>query len=417
MPDRTYARWKHALAGNKLDLGVRGDPPAGYYRKSIGPAKDNPGVPRWEAFAVFPDGDGLKLVRSIFTPAELTDLGLIDEYFAGDVYPVPYVVYQAVAERGEPWPEIYTTRIPTSQLQRGVFWSEQWAREHLALKAATTVKRTAPVDVARKEIEDGARPKEGRFRLPESASLPDGAEIEVQNGESGETVIEPNPRATMGHNEPPASETLSASLDALVAEYMAYLEKIEGGVPKTQAEADQIANYAERFQTIRQTALGHYDVEKAPHEEALKKVRELWFPLRDKAINARKAALDLTDIFIAAEKKRRAEEAKAAEDAKKKAEAAARAANPTKAPDPTPAPRPRAPDPIRVGSTGRRVSQREVTSWIVEDPKAFGAYLLAMPQVPPDLIEVMTKIAGRQKLANVSPVPPGIKVETTTRSH
>jgi len=120
-----FARWRHALAGNPMDFGERGDPASGYYR--------NPTSKGMEAICIFRDGAQVQCIRNIFGDGSKMTADEIDELFGQcGRYPISYDLYTAVAENGEPWPEIHTTVLRTKDIKAGVAWTESWARARLA---------------------------------------------------------------------------------------------------------------------------------------------------------------------------------------------------------------------------------------------------------------------------------------------
>lgn len=348
-PDDPWFRWQAALRGERLDLGERGNPPWGYFRF---PLSDG----RQEAVAVWRDGDGeLQCLRSIFGSGEGMTAMQIDDLFANEHYAVPVAVFEAVIDRGEPWPELYTTRLRTKDIASGVCWSEAWSRAQLAANVET-------------------------------------------HDENG------NPRAIIGGNNPPSdltpSQALAARIEAVAQALKGFLDGI-GGAPRTKAEADAIANYASAFKEKSNEATAAHKVEKQPHLDAGRECDGLWFPVRDKAEACRKRALSIADAWITAEKGRLAEEArKANEAARKTAEANARVSG-----EPVEAIREVEPEPIKLG-TGRTVSQRTRKVWQVSDLGAFVAYLVTLDPPPPALVEACETIAQRMGAAGVN--VPGI---------
>jgi hypothetical protein len=287
----------------------------------------------------------------------------IDEMFAGEHYAIPYDLYVAVTERGEPWPELYTTRLRTKDIAAGVVWTEDWARAHLASNVET-------------------------------------------HDEAG------NPRAVIGDNEPPPdllpSQALAARIDALANALAGFLAPL-GGAPKTKAEADTVANYATKFKELANEATATHKVEKEPHLVAGRAVDAEWFPVRDKADACRKKALGIADAWINAEKARLAEEArKANEAARREAERAAAMSGETPVPV-----QEVAPAPVKIG-TGRTVSQRTRKVWTITDLPAFVAYLLAMEKPPADFVATCETLATRLGIAGVK--PPGVEMEERSAS-
>lgn len=349
-----YDRWQQALAGEKLDLGERGDPPCGYFRRSAGRG-------RWEAFAVFrDDGDVLCCARNLFGNGDGMTVGEIDEMFMGDVYAVPYDVYVAVAESGADWPPIYTTRLTTAQIKSGTVWTPAIGQ--------------AIIDARQMD-----------------APLQDAAD---------------NPRAVSGNNNPPEELPIERQfadrINNAATRVKEWLASI-GGIPRTKEEADKVAEYATKFGQLHSDAETAFKAEKEPWLKGGREVDAKW-RFRDEAMALRKTYLGIADKWISAEKARLAAEAKKAHDeavaaAKREADALG---------EPVAEIAPPKPPKVTLGNT-KTVSQRERKVWIVKDLPAFVGYLLKLDNVPPDLVETCEKIAHRLGSAGVN--APGIEQE------
>lgn len=347
--ENPWSRWEAALRGEKLDLGERGNPPWGYFRF---PQRDG----RQEAVAVWRDEAGeLQCSRNIYGSGEGMTAMQIDEMFASEHYAIPVAVFDSVV-CGDPWPEVYTTRLRTKDITDGVCWSVEWSRAQLA------------------------------------------ANVETHDEEG-------NPRAVIGGNNPPPDElppflALRARVDAIGEALKGFLAKI-GGAPRTKAEADAVANYATAFKDRANEATAAHKVEKQPHLDAGRVIDNAWFPVRDHAEACRKKALAIADVWITAEKGRLAEEARKANETARKE--AARVAELT---GDAPAPVAEvAPEPVKLG-TGRAVSQRTRKVWAVSDAPAFVAYLLTLKPTPPVLADALETLAQRMGTAGVA--APGI---------
>jgi hypothetical protein len=356
--DDQWSAWRAALAGAKLDLGARGETPSGYYRfkpwKGKSPQEQEV-VAIWRDQAEDGSLGDIQCWRSVGYGPTMSALR-IDELFTWDHCAIPAEIYQAVTERGEPWPEIYTTWLPTKDIVAGVVWTEAWARKFLSQNPET-------------HDEDG------------------------------------NPRAVIGDNGPPEEltppEALAKRVKGLDEQLAAFLKSI-GGAPKDKAQADTVANYATHFKNLSNEATAAHKVEKAAPLEACRVIDSTWFPVRDSAEAARKKALAIADVWINAERAARQEEAR-------KANEAARAAAVRQAAISGDAPAPVAEvkvEPIKIG-TGRSVSQKTRKVAVITDLAAFLAYLAAMAAPPPDLIDLCEKLAGRLLAANVR--APGIE--------
>lgn len=337
-----YDTWRHALAGHRLDFGQKGQPPSGFYRHIT-----RRGI---EAVAIWRLADGtIKCKRSIFGNGVKMDADQIDELLAScGHYPISYELWEDVTKHGKPWPPEYGTRLTVQEIKDGVPWT----------------------------------PELGRAKL--------GIDVE-------------NPGAVAGHNNPPeeitADQELGQRIMAAESSIVAWLEEI-GGAPRDNAEADKLANYAAKFADFKTSAESQHKAEKEPHLIAGRMVDAKWFPWRDKAAALRKRVLQIAQQWLDAETERRQEEArKANEEARR---LAAEQAGPG-APAP-PIEEVKA-EPVKIGNL-RTVSTRTRTIWRVTDPATYAAYLCRMKTVPPDLLEVLGKIANRQGAAGVN--PPGV---------
>lgn len=354
-----YQRWRDALAGKPLDLGARGDPPCGFFRFPIAKGEH---AGEQEAVAIYRETDGeLACIRNIFGDGSGMTAMQIDEMFTGEHYAIPHELYAAVTEAGEPWPELYTTRLRTKDITDGIVWSEKWSRARLAADPET-------------------------------------------HDEEG------NPRAVAGGNGPPEDlspdQALIARIEAVGKQLSAWLLTIEGA-PKTQAEADMLGNYANKFKDFENAAVLAHKSEKAPHLEACRIVDSKWFgPVKDKAVALRTKALDLIRQFTKAEDAKRAEAARAANEVARKA--AERAAKTGDAPV-----EPIAeivPEKAKVGTL--RGSQRNAPVWTVTDLSKFVVYCAALTNPPPDLVDACEKIARKFGPAGVQ--APGMELRERT---
>ena len=130
-----------------------------------------------------------------------------------------------------------------------------------------------------------------------------------------------------------------------------------------------------------------------------------WFVSRDNAETSRKNCLRTAQDWMDAENARLGVEA-----ARANAEAEASAARAAKQYDaPVSAPPPVEPDRVTGIGNMRTVATRTRTIWTVTDPRAYGAYLLAMKEIPPDLLTTLTTLADRQGKAGVE--MPGVTKE------
>ena len=346
-----WAAWRHALAGNRLDFGPKGEPPSGFYRQAT-----RQGI---EAIAIWRDGEGaIHCRRSIFGNGAKMGADEIDELLATcGHYPISHDLYMAVTKEGKEWPPEYATTLTAQEIKNCVPWT----------------------------------PELGRAKI--------GKDIEPAE----------NPRAVAGGNNPPKDLTpdqnLAGQVNVMEAAVADWLKSI-GGEPRNKAEADTLGNYAVKFADFKTTAEAAHKVEKEPHLIAGREVDAKWFAIRDRAAAVRKRCLDIVGKWIKTEQTKRAEEARKANE-----EAARLRAEQAKTADVAPpAVEEVKPEPVKVG-TARSLSQRERQTWVVTDPAAYAAFLCKMETIPPDLTEVLNKIARRQGAAGITQIP-GVTKQT-----
>jgi hypothetical protein len=204
-----------------------------------------------------------------------------------------------------------------------------------------------------------------------------------------------NPREVIGGNHPPEDLTPDQALakrildlDSLVDKW---LSKIRG-TPTTQAEAEVLANYANKFKDFENEAVSAHKIEKEPHLKAGRAVDAKWFgPIRDKAATSRQKIISLIRAFESAEDAKRAEAARVVNElARKAAETQARTSDTLVEPVSDILPEKAKVTTLRGGGGGRRQAAKLVT-----DPKLFLEFCLSLQTVPPELVEAMEKIARR----------------------
>lgn len=350
-----WDRWRAALAGEKIDLGARGDMCSGYFRLRPWKGKS---PQEQEVVAIWRDegSDEVQCWRSIGKPA--TTALEIDAIFEGnDFAAIPAELYASVVERGEPWPEIYTTWLPTKDITAGVVWTEAWARKFLAQNPET-------------------------------------------HDEQG------NPRAVIGDNGAPEDlsppEALAKRIVDLGALLGAWLDKV-GGKPKTQADAEILAPYANRFKDLANEATNAHRIEKEPHLKAGRDVDAKWFaPVRDKADDERKRVLVLLKEFTDGEDRRKADERRAAQAQ----QAAAVETHAKRADEPAPIVAPPA-EPEKTKIAGLRGGLKSGPTFAVVDLGKIAAYFATLNPPPPDFVSVCEKIA--HKLGINGLVAPGVE--------
>jgi hypothetical protein len=113
-----YASWRAALDGKKLDMGAKGEPPSGYFRRNAG----NKG---WELFAVWRSNGVLCCERNMFGDGASMDADQIDQLFASEVY-------TAVVHEGAPLPIEHTARLSLKEIKAGAGMTAEVGRAKTA---------------------------------------------------------------------------------------------------------------------------------------------------------------------------------------------------------------------------------------------------------------------------------------------
>ena len=371
--DTEYERWQAALAGGKLDLGVRGDPPSGFFR--LKPWRgDAPGTQR--TLALWRAGDDFMVERNFKAFAKPVTAMEADELFSSpDIVAITYELYEEV-RAGAPWPEIHTTYLRTKDIAAGVHWTAEWSQAQLDAQA-----RVAPT------------------------------KVDPQASDN-------NPRIVIGGNNPPEeitdlpapvkpltlSEQVAAKLK-VEGELLAGLLKAWGGKPTNKAQADQVADAASVFMAISKEAAANHETAKAPHLEAGRKVDAEWFPIRDGAKKYREKALGIADAYISEAHAKALADAEEAHKQRKMEAIKQAVENKTPVPEAERAP---PPEPVKLG-TVRTVSQRSKKNYVVTDRPKFVAYLMALEKQPDDFVESLGKIASR--LGAMGLAIPGVELE------
>lgn len=345
MIDPQFNYWRAAVAGAVIDT-EKGNPRSGYYRSQSGD----------EVIGIWTDTDGvLQCERSKFDGSKM-DAAEIDELFGWVCrYPIPYKLFEAVIYRREPLPPEYRTRLTLKEIQDGVAWTPELGRQKLGMGSADLVEE-APA------IGDNNPPQ-----------------------------------------ELPPHELFAARIEAAGKRMRDFLGSI-GGKPKTQTEADKLADYGTRFTSLYKEADEKFKAEKKPFIDGGREVDARW-RFREKATEFSQICKHLADQWRLGEEARLAEEAN-----RRHAEQQRVADNEADALGEPPLPIP-APEPPKVSvGTARSLQGRNRPVWKVTDAKAFTAYLLGLEPPPADFLEALDKIAHR---IGQSGVPaPGITKET-----
>lgn len=386
--DEEYARWQTALAGGKLDLRERGDPPSGFFRCKPWRG-DAEGTQR--TIALWRAGDDFMVEKDFKAARTMTAMEADDLFSSPDIVAITYELYEAV-RGGQPWPEVHTTYVRTKDLST-VHWTVEWSQAQLDAKA-----RLAPTKVD-----------------PQPEAVREPAGIERRRSEAAEASD--NPRAVIGGNNPPEtvtpetpakpltlSEAVAAKLK-VEGELLAGLLKTWGGKPTNKAQADQVADAASVFMAISKEANANRETAKAPHIAAGEAVDAEWVPIRDGAKKYREKALDIANTFINEANAKALSDAEAAHKERKMEAIKQAVENKTPVPEVAPV---AAPEPIKLG-TVRTVSQRGKKTYLVTDRPKFVAYLMALEKQPDDFVEVLGKIASR--LGAMGLAIPGVELE------
>lgn len=221
-----------------------------------------------------------------------------------------------------------------------------------------------------------------------------------------------NPKAVMGDNATKGDPAEDLRLELAGEKELAtsFLTK----PISSQEEADKIAVWSKRVTELRARGDAAHKAEKAPHLEAGRAVDER-YRWRDEAdALVKKLKAHLTPWLQKLQQEEAARAQKAAEEARRlKEQADALAAN---EPDDEAAEQAqaaaleaaRAAQPIRTGAgrTGAKVALRTVTEVVITDPLALAAFYAGMQPPPPDLTEVLLKLARRNISSGVT--PPGV---------
>lgn len=127
----------------------------------------------------------------------------------------------------------------------------------------------------------------------------------------------------LGHNQPPAFDAFSLSLDDA---YDTAKDFLDGSPIENQGQADSIGRIVGEVKRIKKDADAARAEEKRPHDEAGKAVQAKWKPLLERAETIITAAQKpLTDYLNKLAEEQREAEIKAREEAAAKAQEAAQA--------------------------------------------------------------------------------------------
>ena len=186
---------------------------------------------------------------------------------------------------------------------------------------------------------------------------------------------------------------MTEEVSALGAQVKVWLDGI-GGKPRDKAEADIAADFKTKFAALEKKADKARVDEKQPHLDAGREVDDRWRRPISNAKASKEKCGTIAQDWRNAENARR--EAAAAIANKEAADAAAKASQQYDAKIDPPAPV----QAERVGTVGniRAVGERTNTRWQVDDPRVYGAHLLAQEgELPAEMIEALGVIARRRQ--------------------
>jgi hypothetical protein len=244
----------------------------------------------------------------------------------------------------------------------------------------------------------------------------------VETGVWPEDAAPEEPEADASAPEQTPDEALDAELAKQRKAAREWLTKL-GHKPATQEEADKAANFGTEFGAIETKAEKARKAEKEPHLEAGRKIDAKWNAIKDPAAVAKTWAKGLSDDFIKAEAARREEAARIENErlAKEHAEAVAKAQReaeeaaaslpigcdlpPIELP-PAPAPVV-APEPVKVGTGGRRQSLVKREVWEISDARALLTFLAPRNNLPQVFLEEARKFGETLAAAGIE--VPGMK--------
>jgi hypothetical protein len=193
-----------------------------------------------------------------------------------------------------------------------------------------------------------------------------------------------------GDNKPPEPETFEEIRDAIDDLAREAAERTQGMPIVDQAEADRIANLADRLAELHKKAEELKKAERKPHNEALETIQKRWAPLLLRAETYKNLKAKLLTPWLLRKK----------EQARKEAEAAAAEG----APPPAETPRPRA------GTRGRAMSLKTTKRAEITDYAAALAFFADSP----DIRQTVQDLANRAVRAGIS--VPGAKVIEDTQA-
>lgn len=208
--------------------------------------------------------------------------------------------------------------------------------------------------------------------------------------ERGEPWPDEHELVPMGDNMPPEDDSFEALRDSIELLAQEADRSIKGPPIQDQAEADRIANLADRLAELWKKADEQRKAERKPHDETIKGIQAKWSPLLVLAETYKNLKYKLLTPWLKAR----------AEDAEREAEAAAAAGDPSAAD----ARRPRA------GTRGRAMTLKPTKYADITDfPKC-----LAFFKDSPDVRTTVQALANRAVRSGIE--VPGTKVREDAKA-
>lgn len=320
-----YDYWRRALAGEKPKMYVD-DPQVGFYRSGVYQKEPNKARKRvgWTPVAIFLSDLDERINAMVGTKHE-TNRDRLNElwsYCAGN--PISEETYRAVAERGEPWPDDY---------------------QHHEVVASIPVANSSAVFIG----------------------------TDFSNGKDKTMTVEVKGNVVQAIYEGTPAEKIEREIKE-AADQLGKYHTIE-----SDEQASKARSLQQRFLDLRSDAAKHYEEANRPLLDEQKRLRGIWFPLRDEADQA-------SNILREAMGKWEDTKRKAAQVAAERAEAG----QPVQSNVPPPSAQ------IKGGS-GRAASVKVETVVVSIDVDQ----VFAQFKSSPDVVELLTKLAQKAIRAGI----------------
>lgn len=286
MSANRYEYWQAALKGVEGPQND-GETIAGFYR-TYWNRRD--GGPEWHAVAIWYGADNGIICKPSYMSGQITDRDKVLEVFANcSRYPIPHNVYLDVAQNGEPFPDLYQTKLKLEQAKAGVIWTPEIGQELLAAAEKKASRKKAVAETRPAEVVQAAAVAEQP--APETA-------------ENERAVIGDNSGAT----EPlTADQKMQASLQDAIDNLNAWLKSIDGKVT-TDEQEKKAANFVRDFKDFRLDATKAHKIEKQPILDAGRAIDAKWKAISETASSAEEKAARAASDYVAARLKREREE-------------------------------------------------------------------------------------------------------------